>query len=42
MESTITSVGRLVRADIVDVWKKAGKTAGLITLPTLPVAAVFA
>jgi hypothetical protein len=34
-------VGSSLWADIVDVWEKAGKTASIITLPTLSVAAVF-
>lgn len=34
-------VGPSLWADIVEVWEKAGKTAGLITLPTLTLSAVF-
>lgn len=41
MESNIGSAGTSLWADVVEVWDKAGKTAGLITLPTLTVSAVF-
>lgn len=34
-------VGSSLWTDMVEVWEKAGKIAGLITLPTLSVAAVF-
>jgi hypothetical protein len=41
MDSDIGSVGPSLWADIVEVWEKAGRTAGLITLPTLTVSAVL-
>lgn len=41
MESNINGVGPSLWADLVEVWDKAGKTAGLITLPTLTLSAVF-
>jgi hypothetical protein len=41
MESNISKIGPSLWADFVEVWDKAGKTAGLITLPTLTVSAVF-
>jgi hypothetical protein len=41
MESNIGSAGTSLWADVVEVWDKAGKAAGLITLPTLTISAVF-